>query len=141
VTEKSELETTVGNGELAFLSVLAESLLDNVARLEETVGRVTDFIMRNRPDRSTIVHLQGFDRLKQEFEALAGALSQYAKAPSAACRTSDGQLQLQHQVIAGITVANLRDRLKNSMLIGLPETEAPPISPVQALEIGKDVVY
>ena len=60
--------------------MFAALLLDNVLRLEETVGRVTDLVMGSgRPDRELVVTLQSFDRLKQEFEALGDALTRYAE--------------------------------------------------------------
>ncbi len=64
----------------AFLSVFAALLLDDVLRLEEISGRVTELVMgAGRPDRELIVSLQAFDRLKQEFEALGDALAKYAE--------------------------------------------------------------
>ena len=54
----------------SFLAVFAALLLDNVLRLDETVGKVTDLVIGSgRPDNELIVALQSFDRLKQEFEA------------------------------------------------------------------------
>lgn len=59
----------------AFLAVFAALLLDNVLRLDETVGQVTDLVMGSgKPDRELIVTLQSFDRLKQEFEASHSSL-------------------------------------------------------------------
>ena len=64
----------------SFLAVFAALLLDNVLRLDETVGRVTDLVIGSgRPDKELIVTLQSFDRLKQEFEALGDALTRYAR--------------------------------------------------------------
>jgi predicted NBD/HSP70 family sugar kinase len=125
----------------AFLAVFAALLLDNVLRLDETVGRVTDFVMASKPDRETIVTLQSFDRLKQEFEALGDALTRYAEAINAAPMSGAERSQLEQHVISGITVADLKDRLLSRLQEDLPDFIAPTISPEEAAEVGVDVVY
>ncbi len=125
----------------AFLAVFAALLLDNALRLDETVGRVTDFVMASKPSRDLVVTLQSFDRLKQEFEALGEALTRYAEAHSAAPLNAEEHSQLQENVIAAITVADLKDRMLSRLLDDLPELPAPAISPEQAAEIGVDIVY
>ena len=125
----------------AFLAVFAALLLDNALRLDETVGRVTDFVMASKPSRELIVTLQSFDRLKQEFEALGDALTRYAEAHNAAPLNAEEHSQLQENVIAGITVADLKDRMLSRLQDDLPDLPAPAISPEQAAEIGVDVVY
>jgi hypothetical protein len=96
----------------AFLAVFAALLLDNVLRLEETVGRVTDLIMSSgRPDRELVVTLQSFDRLKQEFEALGDALTRYAESTNSIPAAGEERVQLGEEVIGAITVADLKDRL------------------------------
>jgi hypothetical protein len=96
----------------AFLAVFAALLLDNVLRLEETVGRVTDLIMSSgRPDRELVVTLQSFDRLKQEFEALGDALTRYAESTNSIPAAGEERVQLGEEVISAITVADLKDRL------------------------------
>jgi len=65
--DTEEYDNDVG----AFLAVFAALLLDNALRLDETVGRVTDFVMASKPNRDLVVTLQSFDRLKQEFERSA----------------------------------------------------------------------
>ena len=125
----------------AFLAVFAALLLDNALRLDETVGRVTDFVMASKPSRDLVVTLQSFDRLKQEFEALGDALTRYAEAHNAAPLNAEEHSQLQENVIAGITVADLKDRMLSRLQDDLPELPAPAISPEQAAEIGVDVVY
>jgi len=125
----------------AFLAVFAALLLDNVLRLDETVGQVTDFVMASKPSRELIVTLQSFDRLKQEFEALGDALTRYAEAHNAAPLNAEEHSLLQENVIAGITVADLKDRMLSRLQDDLPEQPAPAITPEQAAEIGVDVVY
>jgi hypothetical protein len=125
----------------AFLAVFAALLLDNVLRLDETVGRVTDFVMASKPSRELIVTLQSFDRLKQEFEALGDALTRYAEATNSVPLSTEARSQLEQNIIEGITVADLKDRLLNRLQDDLPEYSAPPISAEQAAEVGVDVVY
>jgi hypothetical protein len=125
----------------AFLAVFAALLLDNVLRFDETVGRVTDFVMASKPSRELIVTLQSFDRLKQEFEALGDALGRYAEATNSAPMSTAARSQLEQNIIEGITVADLKDRLLNRLQEDLPELSAPSISAEQAAEVGVDVVY
>jgi len=125
----------------AFLAVLAALLLDNVLQLDETVGRVTDFVMNNKPDRDTVVTLQSFDRIKQEFEALGDALARYAQAHAATPETGEARFQLGHDVISGITVADLKDRLLSRLVPEQDEMLLPEISAEQAAEVGVDVQY
>lgn len=126
----------------AFLAVFAALLLDNVLRLEETVGRVTDLVMGSgRPDRELIVTLQSFDRLKQEFEALGEALTRYAEATNATPLRGEQRAQLEQNVIAEITVADLKDRLLRRLQDDLPEIVSPPISELEAAEVDVDVVF
>ena len=92
----------------AFLAVFAALLLDNVVRLEDTVGRVTDLVIGSgHPNREMIVTLQSFDRLKQEFEALGDALTRYAEVTNKSELNDDELAQLERRVISGITVADL----------------------------------
>lgn len=133
-------ETTNDVG--AFIAVFAALLLDNVINLEETVGRVTDLVMGSgRPDRELIVTLQSFDRLKQEFEALGEALTRYAEATNSSQLDDVERTQLEHEVIATINVADLKDRLLRRLQNDLPEISAPPIADMVAAEVDVDVIF
>lgn len=126
----------------AFLAVFAALLLDNVLRLEDTVGRVTDLVMAiGRPDREMIVTLQAFDRLKQEFEALGDALTRYAEATNATPMEGEEREQLEQNVIAAITVADLKERLLRRLQDDLPEVIAPQIAEAVAAEVDVDVEF
>ena len=126
----------------AFLAVFAALLLDNVLRLEDTVGRVTDLVMAiGRPDREMVVTLQAFDRLKQEFEALGDALTRYAEATNDTSMGDEERVQLEQSVIAAITVADLKERLLRRLQDDLPEVIAPQISELVAAEIDVDVEF
>ena len=126
----------------AFLAVFAALLLDNVLRLDETVGQVTDLVMGSgKPDRELIVTLQSFDRLKQEFEALGDALTRYAEATNATPLGGEERAQLEQNVIAAITVADLKDRLLRRLQDDLPEVVAPQLSEAAFAEVDVDVIF
>ena len=127
----------------AFLAVFAALLLDNVLRLEETVGRVTDLIMSSgRPDRELVVTLQSFDRLKQEFEALGDALTRYAESTNAIPPDGEERIQLGQEVISAITVADLKDRLLYRLQEQLPDlADMPKITDMDNTQVDVDVVY
>jgi hypothetical protein len=130
------------NDVTAFLAVFAALLLDNVVRLDETVGQVTDLVMGNgRPNREMIVTLQHFDRLKQEFEALGEALTRYAEAANTTQMDDDEHAELKHNIISAITVTDLKDRLLRRLQYDLPEIVAPEISAQELVEVGVDVVF
>jgi len=94
-----------------FLPAVAGLLHDTVARLEETVGRVTDMVtaQRGRAGPDLVVALQDFDRLQQEFVALGNALKRYAAASDNAVSVRDGHAEFGH-IVAAIEIGDLRER-------------------------------
>jgi hypothetical protein len=125
----------------AFIAVFAALLLDNVVTLEETVSRVSDLVMGSgRPDRQLIVTLQSFDRLKQEFEALGDALIRYAGAANGIAGRED-HAQLGRDIIAAISVADLKNRLLSRLDIALPLVSAPSMADVPVDEVDVDVIF
>jgi hypothetical protein len=126
----------------AFLAVFAALLLDNVVRLEDTVGRVTDLVIGDgHPSREMIVTLQSFDRLKQEFEALGDALTRYTEVTNKSELNDDELAQLERRVISGITVADLKDRLLSRLQDDMPDVIPPQISDQELALVGVDVIY
>jgi hypothetical protein len=126
----------------AFLAVFAALLLDNVVRLDETVGEVTDLVMgHGRPSREMVVTLQHFDRLKQEFEALGEALTRYAEAAQTTRMEGDEHAELKRSIISAITVTDLQDRLLRLLQDDTPEVAAPELSPEELEEVGVDVEF
>ncbi len=123
--------------------MFAALLLDNVLRLEEAVGRVTDLIMSSgRPDRELVVTLQSFDRLKQEFEALGDALTRYAESTNAVPPAGEERVQLGEEVIGAITVADLKDRLLFRLKEQLPDlADMPKILEMDNTQLEVDVVF
>jgi hypothetical protein len=136
--QNEESEDDVG----AFLAVFAALLLDNALSLDETVSRVTDLVMASgKPSRDLIVALQSFDRLKQEFEGLGEALTRYAQAHGSTPAAGDKRVELGHNVIAGITVADLKERLLQRFQEGLAGAAPPQLSPEVLAQIGVDVTF
>lgn len=133
-----ESENDIG----AFLAVLAALLLDNVLRFEETVGRVTDMVMSSvRPDRELIVTLQGFDRLKQEFESIGDALARYAESINTLLLSGMERANLEQTVIASITIGDLKDRLLSRLTNDMANSEMPSLSRQVNEEVDVDVVF
>ena len=126
----------------ALLGVLATLFLDNVRELEDTVARVTDIVTRDgRPDRELIVTLQSFDRLKQEFEALSGALARYADSTNLLPAAGDGQrVPFGRDVIHDITLADLKERFLDRLENGLGTVFQPLPEPSES-ELEVDVVF
>ena len=126
----------------ALLGVLATLFLDNVRELEDTVARVTDLVTRDgRPDRELIVTLQSFDRLKQEFEALSGALARYADSTSMLPAAGDGPREpFGRDVIHDITLADLKDRFLDRLENGLGTVFQPLPEPSES-EVEVDVIF
>jgi hypothetical protein len=140
--EASVTSQTASNDVGSFLSVFAALLLDNVMRLDETVGRVTDLVIGGgRPDRELVVALQGFDRLKQEFEALGDALTKYAESTNTVPASGNERVQLGQEVVAAITLHELKDRLLFRLQENLPAIEMNGASPQLAAEVDVDVVF
>lgn len=126
----------------AFLAVFAALLLDNALSLDETVSRVTDLVMASgMPSRDLIVALQSFDRLKQEFEGLGEALTRYAEAHSKTPAAGEKRAELGHNVISGITVADLKERLLQRFQEGMGGSLAPQLSPEVLAQVGVDVTF
>jgi hypothetical protein len=126
----------------ALLGVLATLFLDNVRELEETVARVTDLVTRDgRPDRDLIVTLQSFDRLKQEFEALSGALARYADSTHTLPLGGDGPREpFGRDVIHDIALADLKERFLDRLDNG-SGTALPPLPEPSEDEIEVDVIF
>lgn len=97
-----------------FVGAIAVVLRETVAGFEDTVQRVTDITVhrQGQADRELVVALQDFDRLQQEFATLSEVLIKLSAisgaAPTAHDTVHDDQ---DHEVLAVISVADLKDRL------------------------------
>jgi hypothetical protein len=98
----------------SFFGALATLLHETVAKFETTVGQVTDLTIKGpgRSDRELVVALQDFDRLQQEFAALAYLLAKVGAAPEA---IATGTLQAGLDAIADVSIAQLKMRLVEHM--------------------------
>jgi hypothetical protein len=126
----------------ALLGVLATLFLDNVRELEDTVSRVTDLVMRDgKPDRELIMTLQSFDRLKQEFEALSGALARYAESTQTLVPTSSDERRqpFGHDVIHEIALSDLKGRFFDRLENGSGAVLQPPEPSEDEVEV--DVIF
>ena len=91
-------------------------------------------------DRDLVVTLQSFDRLKQEFEALGDALTHYAESHATPISGAE-RAQVEQNVIAAITVSDLKERLLRRLQDDVPAVPAPPLSEAEAAEVDVDVVF
>jgi hypothetical protein len=95
-----------------FLGAVATMLRQTLERFEETHGRIAELVVTrsDRPDRNLVVALQDFDRLQQEFAALADVVAYFAATSEE--RAADSWADHHgHRAIAAISVADLRDRM------------------------------
>jgi hypothetical protein len=126
----------------ALLGVLATLFLDNVRNLDDTVTQVTELVMREgRPSRELIVTLQSFDRLKQEFEALSGALSRYAESTTSIPLFGEERAQFGRDVINAISLADLKDRFHDRMDNNAPLAPLAPLAEPDSSELEIDIIF
>ncbi len=126
----------------ALLGVLATLFLDNIRHLDDTVTKVTDLVMQEvRPSRELIVTLQNFDRLKQEFEALSGALSRYAESTTSVPLFGEERTQFGRDVINAISLADLKDRFHDRMDSNLPALPPIVLNDPDPGELEIDVIF
>lgn len=95
-----------------FLAAVATVLRETVGRLEVTVDRVTEMaaLRSGQVDREVVMTLQDFDRLQQEFAAIATVLEQLAEKPGEV-QPPAAQGNSISDAIAGISIADLKERL------------------------------
>lgn len=96
-----------------FVAAIAVVLRETVAGFEDTVARVTDITVhrQGQADRELVVALQDFDRLQQEFATLSEVLTKLSAISGAAPTAHDTVHDTDHEVLAVISVADLKDRL------------------------------
>lgn len=103
-----------GDDMRAFLAAVALLQRETVSRFEETVSRLTGLAMggAGRSDRDLIMTLQDFDRLQQEFAALGEVLARIGLVMEGAAPDGDLSDRLDRDVIAGISISDLQERLR-----------------------------
>jgi hypothetical protein len=102
---------TEGNPRL-FLAGVSGLLRETVQRFETMSSGVTDAVMARAgmADRDLIVTLQAFDRLQQEFVAVADVLSRYSSALDDAS-SGNVHARIEADAISAIAVSDLKQRL------------------------------
>lgn len=110
----------------AMTGAVGAVLRESVAKFEETVDRITEIVAlrSGAPERDLVVTLQAFDRLQQEFTALGNMLGRiFVKAESA---TGDGEYRVPvvDEVVAAISLSDLRQRIRRELGGCLSEAEA-----------------
>jgi len=109
----------------AILVALADALHETVSRFEETAGGVTHLVAKpigGSANRDLVVTLQNFDRLQQEFAALANVLKRYGGMAENLTSGANCPVAAARELIEAITVAEFRDRLLSRVP---PDTTAP----------------
>lgn len=117
----------------SFLAAVAVALRETVGRLDATVGRITEITaMRpGRADRDVVMTLQDFDRLQQEFAAIANVLSEMADKSGETWQRAVGDGHPARDAIASISVADLKERLLRHL----------DLSMMDLLELPDDAVF
>jgi hypothetical protein len=90
----------------ALIAAVAQALAEAAHRLDNTVGEVTGKLLGSgsRVDPDLVTRLQDFDRLNQEFVALAAVLGDMGRLPQLAALDHAAALAL-------VPVSDLRRRL------------------------------
>jgi len=98
-----------------FLAAISTVLHETVAAFELTVSRITEITVTRpgRADRDLVVALQDFDRLQQEFMTLGQVLGKLSGKSSDSAEEDVGH----HEVIADISIADLKERLAHHLMI------------------------
>jgi hypothetical protein len=100
----------------AFLAAVATVLHEAVTRFEDTTARITERVAgQPARDRELVVTLQDFDRLQQEFVALAQVLGRAAaKSGESWSRAPDGAHPAE-DAIAVVSIADVKERLTRQL--------------------------
>jgi hypothetical protein len=113
VTRPDESTRRVVSEISAFLLATARALRETVSRFEDTTARITEKVMAQptQADRDLVVMLQDFDRLQQEFAALAELFIRATANYEESWLHEDGDSHPAREAIATISLAELKDRL------------------------------
>jgi hypothetical protein len=97
----------------AVILALSDVMTDTIGRFEQIAARITQIVLTkgSNSQQELIVELQSFDRLQQEFTAFTNALARCAAVGDELHLTDDQDSRLRSEVIAAITVSELRGRL------------------------------
>jgi len=112
-----------------FLAAVAAALRETTSSLQVTVDRITEFaaLRSGNTDREVVMTLQDFDRLQQELAAIATMLGQMADKSGGTEPPTTPQGHAIKDVIAGISLAELKERLLRHIsmidLLALPSSD------------------
>ena len=119
-----------------FLIATASALRDAVTRFEQTSAGISQHVA-NRPNdanRDLIVTLQAFDRLNQEFVALAEILTLAASKSSESWMRTEGGVHPAEDAISSVTISELKERLMRHLGISA-------IDLTMLVPTGEEVVF
>jgi len=108
----------------ALLAALSSVLAETLRRFEDLSGRVTDGILKRGQaiDHDLIIALQDFDRLQQEFAAIADVMTYCASVPP------DAEIgAFPQQALARVNLADVKIRLRDHLRTRQGEGLAAPI--------------
>jgi hypothetical protein len=119
-----------------FLIATASALRDAVTRFEKTTAGITEHVANhpNEANRDLIVTLQDFDRLNQEFVALAEVLTLAASKSSESWLRTEGGLHPAEDAISSVTISELKERLMRHLGITM-------IDLTMLVPTGEEVVF
>jgi hypothetical protein len=119
-----------------FLIATASALRDAVTRFEQTSGGISAYVASrpNEANRELIVTLQAFDRLNQEFVALAEVLTMAASKSAESWTRAEGGIHPAEDAIAAVTISELKERLMRHL--GITKIDLTMLVPT-----GEEVVF
>jgi hypothetical protein len=119
-----------------FLIATASALRDAVTRFEQTSAGISAHVASrpNEANRDLIVTLQAFDRLNQEFVALAEVLTLAASKSSESWLRAERGSHPAEDAVASVTVSELKERLMSHL--GISKIDLTMLVPT-----GEEVVF
>lgn len=119
-----------------FLIATASALRDAVTRFEQTSAGISAYVASrpNEANRELIVTLQAFDRLNQEFVALAEVLTLAASKSSERWVRGPSGVHPAEDAIATVTISELKERLMRHL--GITKVDLTMLVPT-----GDEVVF
>jgi hypothetical protein len=116
-SEAAEAPSTSTTNEVAgFLAAVATVLREAVVRLEQTSSRISELVAGHPArDRQLVVTLQEFDRLQQEFVALAEVLARAAGKPGESWSRAPGGSHPAEDAIAAVSIGDVKERLMRQL--------------------------
>lgn len=137
VVAKPDVPAAKVIGEVStFLIATASALRDAVTRFEQTSAGISAYVASrpNDANRDLIVTLQAFDRLNQEFVALAEVLTHAASKSSDSWMRPERGGHPAEDAIASVTISELKERLMRHL--GITKIDLTMLVPT-----GEEVVF